>query len=199
MKKTILFAVAFAVFFTGISYAESLLIDDFEGVISGGAQGTVDFGSGNGSSLNVSASTGTKYSGNQSLELKYDAISGGYMWAARGSSLDAAGAGWLIKPEDIEWGGYSKISFYMFGSNSGAMVAFDIKDSGSEIWRFLIEDNFTGWKQIVCEFNKFMARDDWQPQDADNNLELDFPLKSFQFEVLPEAKGTVYFDKVELE
>ncbi len=48
---------------------KSLLIDDFEGEISGGASGTVDFGSGEGSSVEVVASKDIKNQGNQSLKI----------------------------------------------------------------------------------------------------------------------------------
>ncbi|MCX5703664.1 MAG: hypothetical protein NT066_04140, partial [Candidatus Omnitrophica bacterium] len=161
------------IFFCSITvcFAEegSLLLDDFEGAISGGPEGTVDFGAGNGSSVEVSAAREIKQSGDQSLKVAYDAVSGGYMWVARGSGLDAKNANWIVKPEDIKWAEYSNISFYMYGSGSGAQIAFDIKDSGNEIWRFMLEDNFKGFKQIVCPFKEFFARDDWQPDNADKN------------------------------
>lgn len=177
---------------------KSLLLDDFEGAISGGPEGTVDFGAGGGSSVEVSAVTDIKYSGNQSLKIVYDALPGGYMWVARGFDLDAKNANWLIKPQDIQWDKYNAITFYMYGSESGTRVAFDIKDNGNEMWRFMVEDNFKGWKKTICPFNEFFARGDWQPNSADKNAALDFPLKSFQFEPRPEAKGALYFDSVEL-
>ncbi len=177
---------------------EGLLIDDFEGVISGGPEGVVDFGAGGGSSVEVTADTEIKYSGSQSIKVNYDAVAGGYMWVARGFGLDAKNAGWLVKPEDIKWDEYNAFSFYMYGSGNKAQIAFDIKDNGSEVWRYMLEDNFTGWKQITCLFNEFFARDDWQPESADKNANLDFPIQSFQFEPRPEAKGAINFDGVEL-
>ena len=120
------------------------------------------------------------------------------MWVARGFGLDAKNSAWLIKPEAINWKDFSAFSFYMFGSDSKAKIAFDIKDDGNEMWRFIVEDNFTGWKQVVCPFKDFFARGDWQPDNADKNAQMNFPIKSFQFEPRPIAKGTVYFDKVEL-
>lgn len=198
--RRILFLVVFVFFVSGIYAAENkgLLIDDFEGKITGGPEGTVDFGAGNGSSVEVLAATDIKYSGNQSIKVTYDAVSGGYMWIARGFGLDAKNADWLVKPENIKWQDYSAISFYMYGRDSKAKIAFDIKDSGNEMWRFTVEDNFKGWNQIVCPFKEFFARDDWQPDSADKNGVPDFPIKSFQFEPRPEAKGTLYFDDVEL-
>ena len=177
---------------------KSLLIDDFEIAVSNGPDGTVDFGAGNGSSVTVASAADTKYSNKLALKVAYDAVSGGYIYVARGSGLDAKNAGWLVKPEDIKWDEYNAISFYVYGANSKTQIAFDIKDKGGEIWRFMAEDNFSGWKQIICPFNAFSARTDWQPEVADKNGVMDFPLKSYQFEPLPVSKGTLYFDKVEL-
>lgn len=176
----------------------AILIDDFENPVSGGPEGTVDFGAGGGSSLTVKGSSDIKKCGNQSIEVTYDAVPGGYMWIAKGVDLDAKNTAWLIEPGALDWTKFSAISFSMYGSNSGASIAFDVKDNGREIWRFMVEDNFTGWKKIVIPFSEFFVRNDWQPDNADKNNSLDFPLKSFQFEPRPEAKGTVYFDCVEL-
>jgi hypothetical protein len=198
--KSLHLVLIFVFFFALACFAQEkgLLIDDFEGKISGGPEGTVDFGAGGGSSVEVTAATDIKYSGNQSLKVAYDAVSGGYMWVARGFSLDAKNAAWLVKPQDIDWTKFKAISFYMYGSDSQTKIAFDIKDNGNEIWRFMVEDNFKGWKQIICPFNEFFARGDWQPNDADKNAVLNFPIKSFQFEPRPVAKGMVYFDDVQL-
>lgn len=199
MKRFCLFLIF--VLFVVVSYTaqdKSVLIDDFEGIISGGPDGTVDFGAGGGSAVEVAQDTKTKYSGNQSIRVTYDAVPGGYMWVARGFNLDAKNTNWLIKPEDINWEKFNAFAFYMYGSNSGTKIAFDIKDNGFEMWRFMIEDNFKGWKRIICPFDEFFARGDWQPNDADKNATLNFPIKSFQFEPRPEAKGTLYFDDVQL-
>lgn len=177
---------------------KGLLIDDFEIQVSGGPDGTVDFGAGGGSSVEVNQATDIRYSGEQSIKVVYDAVPGGYMWVARGFDLDAKNTAWLVRPEAVDWKKYNTISFYMYGSDSKAKIAFDIKDNGNEMWRFMIEDNFKGWKRMACPFNEFFARGDWQPDNADKNATLDFPLKSFQFEPRPEAKGIVYFDSVEL-
>jgi len=177
---------------------KGLLIDDFEITISAGPDGSVDFGAGGGSSVEVTASTDIRYSAKQSLKVVYNAVAGGYIWIARGFGLDAKNAAWIVRPEDIKWSEYNAVSFYVYGSDSKTRVAFDIKDNGNEMWRYIFEDNFKGWKQIACPFNEFFVRGDWQPEAADKNANLDFPIKSFQFEPLPEAKGTLYLDTVEL-
>ncbi|MDD5097110.1 MAG: carbohydrate binding domain-containing protein [Candidatus Omnitrophica bacterium] len=177
---------------------DDLLLDDFEISVSSGPEGTVDFGAGNGSAVEVTQSTDIKNSGNQSLKVVYDAVAGGYIYVARGTGLDAKNANWTLKPSDVKWENYSALSFYIYGTNSKAKIAFDIKDSGSEIWRFIVEDDFKGWKKVVCSFDKFAVRDDWQPDGADKNGQIDFPIKVCQFEPLPGSKGTLYFDTVEL-
>jgi hypothetical protein len=204
MKITGFLAVSLscALFLTAQAGAEEgkgLLLDDFEGAITGGADGTVDFGAGNGSTLQASAATDIKNKGSQAMKAEYDAVPGGYMWIARGYGLDVKGAAcWLVPPQEINWKDYNAISFYLYGRDSKGNIAFDLKDNGNEMWRFMVEDNFTGWKQIVCPFAQFFSRSDWQPNSADKNDILDFPIKSFQFEPLPESKGVLYFDTVEL-
>lgn len=181
-----------------LAAGNNLLLDDFEISVTGGPEGTVDFGAGNGSSVTVTAAADIKNSGNQALKVVYDAVPGGYIYVSRGSGLDAKNANWTFKPTDIKWEEYSAISFYVYGADSKTKIAFDIKDNGGEIWRFITDDDSKGWKKVVASFDKFAARDDWQPADADKNTRLDFPIKIFQFEPLPESKGTLYFDTVEL-
>ena len=194
----LIFVLFFLLVISSSAEEKGLLIEDFEGTISGGENGTVDFGAGNGSSVEVTADTNIKNSGAQSLKIAYDAVSGGYIWIAKGFGLDVKNSAWLLAPESIDWKKYNAISFYIYGSGSKTKIAFDIKDSGNEMWRFIITDDFKGWKQIICPFNEFFARGDWQPQTADKNAVLDFPVKSFQFEPLAEAKGALYIDTVEL-
>lgn len=199
MKKIVL-AAALLLGITGISLAAegNLLVDDFEIAVSSGPEGTVDFGSGNGSIVKVATDAEVKNTGKQGLKVDFDAVTGGYMYVARGEGLDAHNTGWLVDPDDIKWQDYKAFSFYMYGSGSKGMIAFDLKDNGNEIWRFIVEDNFKGWKQIICNFDQFAARGDWQPQTADNNAVINFPIRSFQFEPLPPLKGTIYFDTMEL-
>ncbi|MDD5108514.1 MAG: carbohydrate binding domain-containing protein [Candidatus Omnitrophica bacterium] len=200
MKKIGFLTTALILLVTGVCLAEgnNLLLDDFEITVSGGTNGTVDFGAGNGSTVMVTAANDIKNSGNQALKVVYDAVPGGYIYVSRGTGLDAKNANWALKPSDIKWEEYKAISFYVYGTDSKAQIAFDIKDSGGEIWRFITADDFKGWKKVVVSFDKFAVRDDWQPNDADKNGQLDFPIKIFQFEPLPGSKGTFYFDTVEL-
>lgn len=200
-KITFLTAVVFLIGLSTAAFPQEneIILDDFEGAISGGELETVDFGSGGGSTVEVSGAKETKYHGEQSLGVKFDAVDGGYMWVARGYDLTAKGAGaWLVEPKDIDFSKYNAVSFYMYGADSKAQVAIDLVDNGFEYWRYLIEDNFTGWKEFAIPFSDFFARGDWQPEKADKNGQLNFPIKAFQFEPRPVAKGTFYFDYVRL-
>lgn len=191
----IIFLVTIGVYALKLA-SRNLILDSFEGKISGA---TVDFGSGGGSQIEVLGSQDIKYHGKQAIRLKYKAISDGYMWLARGYNLDIKGAAqWLIKPQDINWPKYYALSFYMYGSNSGASVAFDIIDSGYEYFRFMVKDDFMGWKQIVCPFEQFFPRGDWQPEKAEKNARLDFPVNAFQFEPRTLGEGILYFDYMHL-
>ena len=175
-----------------------LLIEDFQTEISGGAKGTVDFASGKGSSVNVSAASNPRHSGKQSLKVTFNAVSGGYIYVAKGLFLNASNAGWLIPSGAIDWTRYDAIAFYVYGTNSKAYIAFDLKDRDGELWRIKVHDNFKGWKQLICPFVEFLVRKDWQPDYADKNGTLDFPLRSFQFEPLAPSKGTYYLGEVVL-
>ncbi|HNX81015.1 MAG TPA: carbohydrate binding domain-containing protein [Candidatus Omnitrophota bacterium] len=199
MKK-LLFAFSLVVVCAAWAFAaeKSVQLDDFEGVISGGAEGTVDFGAGNGSAVEVTATPEQAHGGKQSLKVVYDAVSGGYMYIAKGTKLDAKKADWKVKPEDVNWKEFNAISVWVFGADSKETVAIDVKDNGGEIWRSTFVDDFKGWKQIAILFNEFKARDDWQPDSADKNGTLDFPVRSYQFEPLTPGKGVLYFDDVEI-
>ena len=195
--RNLLVSILVLMFFLGCSSSPSeVLIDSFEGEIS---SKTVDFGSSENSTLNVKSDKELKRCGQQSLKLDYELKAGGYMWAARGSQLDTKGAdNWIIKTSEINWSKYKAISLYMYGGDSGAVIAFDLKDNGGELWRFLLDDDFKGWKEIVCPLVEFFPRNDWQPDTADNDEELDFPILSFQFEPRVPGKRIHNFDCIKV-
>lgn len=182
--------------FIGCSAPKVVLLDDFEGQIS---KETADFGSGNGSKVNVAPSLKTIYSGHQALEVDYNSVKGGYMWIARGYNLDVPGAGqWVKKPQQIDWKQYSGVSFYFYGEGNGAQIAFDVKDAQKEILRYMFTDDTKGWRKISCPFSKFVSRTDWQPQGVPVNKTIDYPVMSFQFEVKSPGEGSFCVDKVEV-
>ncbi len=175
---------------------EDIVLDSFEGLIN---KETVDYGVADGSSIKVTADTSNPVCGQQALKVEYDLKPSGYMWIARGYNLDVSGAAkWNYKPEEVSWKRYDAVSVQMYGSNSGGVIAFDLKDRGGELWRFLLDDDFAGWKEIVCPFEHFFPRSDWQPETANNNEILDFPVMSFQFEPRLGGKGSYMFDCVKI-
>jgi hypothetical protein len=203
MKKVVIFIIVLAAL--GASFylvrpyfaPPEVLIDSFEGPLD--AQ-TVDYGASENSQVAVHAYKTLKVCGEQSLKIEYNLKPSGYMWVARGYGLDVAGAGrWEIEPEKIFWKRYNAFSVSMRGRNAGGVIAFDIKDAGGEMWRFLLADDFEGWKEIVCPFEQFFLRGDWQPEDARKDEVLDFPIKSFQFEPRLPGTGVYYFDCVKLK
>jgi hypothetical protein len=133
------------------------------------------------------------------MKIEYDLAPSGYMWIARGYGLDAEGAGcWLQTPQQINWQQFNALSIQVYGANTGGVIALDVKDAGGELWRFLIDDNFTGWQQVKCRFKHFFPRGDWQPQAATVNEKLDFPIQSYQLEPRLPGQGVYYFDCVKL-
>lgn len=175
----------------GEKYSKTLMIDSYDKPL-GNRQ--ADFGSSSGTSIDVGGYIGAKKCGTKSLRIKYNLLEGGYMYCARGYRLDEPGAAWDgPHPEKIDWNGYSGISLQVHGSRRGP-IAFDVKDSGGELHRFLIDDNFYGWKEIYVPFTSFISRTDWQPQNATVNKVLDFPIFSYQFEPKNPGEGEVYFD-----
>jgi len=197
MRNLILAVSLIVIGLSGCSNAPTeVAIDSFEGPIT---KETIDFGAADGSSVKVEGESKIKMCDMQSLKIEYDLKPSGYMWIARGYNLDVKGAGiWLVRPQDIKWRHYNAFSIYMYGANTGSVVAFDIKDTHGEIWRYIIDDDFTGWKEIICPFKDFFPRKDWQPETATKNEIIDFPIMSFQFEPRLPGKGVYYFDCVKV-
>ncbi len=196
MNKAYFIIISGYLLLSACSAPQPFLLDGFEGVLD---KNTVDYGCSDGTRLEVSAAGHEVIEGRQSLKIEYDLKSSGYMWIARGYDLDVAGAAaWTARPENIDWKRYNVFSIWMYGRNSRGVVAFDVKDSGGELWRFFLDDNFSGWKEVIMPFDHFFLRKDWQPETADNNELMDFPLKSYQFEPRVPGKGQYYFDNLRL-
>ncbi len=196
--RVLYFVVGVILVLAGCTKApQEVSLDSFEGELN---PQTVDFGAAEGSTVSVSPDSTLKLCGEQSLKIDYDLKPSGYMWIARGYNLDVAGAAqWLALPEAIAWKHYKALSLSMHGTGAGGVVALDIKDKGGEMWRFLLDDDTAGWKEIVCPFEQFFPRGDWQPDNALKNEVLDFPIMSFQFEPRLAGTGTYYFDCVKLK
>lgn len=192
-----IFAVVIVVYFI-VQYLTSpiLIIDNFEGNIIGGADATVDYGSGSGAKVDIFPAKKPVIHGRQSLKIVYDNSSNGYMWVARGYDLTIKNAAqWRVPPSKIKWNNYDALGFYIYGEASGNDIAVDVIDNGKEYWRYLIKDDTKGWKEVVIPFSDFKARTDWQPDIATRNDAIDFPINAFQLEPKTGA-GTFYIDKV---
>ncbi len=197
MKRNI-FAVVFLMFLSGcvLSPTKPLMLDDFEGKIN---QNTVDFGAGNNSQIDVTVSTDIVNTGKQSLKVAYETVPSGYMWVARGYELDVKGADkWSMAPQKIRWQGYQGFSFYIYSAKKGVMIAFDVKDKDKEMWRKVFTVKKEGWQEIIVPFGELFARTDWQPENAELNGQIDYPIKSYQFEVRTPGEGVIYIDTVKL-
>lgn len=176
-------------------YSQEVPLDSFEGAIN---KKTVDFGSSKDTKIVVTAAKDKKVCGNQSLQIEYDLNPSGYMYCARGYGLNVFGSVWEgPKPPEITWDKFDGISVQVYGSKSGD-IAMDVKDGGGEMWRYLIQDDFNGWKEVFIPFFLFKVREDWQPSTADGNKILDFPIQSFQFEPRKPGPGKVNFDCVKI-
>lgn len=181
----------------GLDEDRLLVIEDFEAAQAAGPGGSVAISSSAGSALEASAEELLAYSGRQSLKMSFTVKPGGYAWLAKDIDLSAANAGWQVA-EEIDWTQYTGIAFHMFGRGTKKTLAFDLQDTGGEIWRCLVKDESRGWSRKVCGFREFFCRTDWQPEDAAKNGRMDFPLLNFRFAPLPPYKGILYIDTVEL-
>lgn len=102
-----------------------------------------------------------------------------------GTWKDPVGAGW------------DAIRFMFLGENSGNQIGVDIPDTGNEFHRYILTDEFDSWTVIEIPFSEFTHREDWQPEDQDDNNTIDWPFKELKWEPISGAQ-TFYIDKVEL-
>lgn len=106
---------------------------------------------------------------------------------------------WKVKPEEVVWENYGALSFRLFGFGHGATIAFDVKDSSGELFRFVVTDDTEGWRQVVCPFDQFVLCVEPQASLVAGNGNLDFPILSFQFKPLSDTRGGFKVDDVTLE
>lgn len=118
--------------------------------------------------------------------------------------IDSALRDWngvVIQPpagQPYDWSRFRALSFWMYGTNSRQMFVVELNDSGEEHFRSpIITDDFTGWKQIVIPFEEFASRDDWQPENAEIDLAITWPLKDFQPFASVGGSGYILIDLVE--
>lgn len=87
-----------------------------------------------------------------------------------------------------DWSAYTHICLFWYGGNSGLSINFRIKTTGSAYRKFIIVDDFTGWKRIVRE----LANGDLADVGA-----VDLSLvEILEFYGEPTAPFTFYIDRV---
>lgn len=99
---------------------------------------------------------------------------------ALGVSYDVSGTfggfGQAFDPTPQDWSGFNSINFWMFGSNSGSSLQFEVFDNRSdpnfdtaERWEIGLLDDFLGWQEISFNFADFVRSTDFQPGGAPND------------------------------
>lgn len=107
---------------------------------------------------------------NTFVEGAFDATAG-----YAGFGLDFAAGGGVQ-----DWSGYTAVSFYLYGANSGQSFQFEIMDNRSdpnsdtaERFDTIFVDDFSGWQKITIPFSAFSRATDYQPGGApDDGLTL---------------------------
>jgi endoglucanase len=142
----------------------TVVLDNFE---SGSIQNWRSF---HGSNSRAAASVVSPgHAGDYALKLDYGIGDGGWAGIERTFATSQ------------DWTLYEKITFAFYGTNSGAMIRFEILDNrapGSggdtaERFEYKFTDTFNGWKTFDLPWNAFTRRSDWQPPGAPNdNLNL---------------------------
>lgn len=109
---------------------------------------------------------------NNVLAVAYD-IGG---WGGVTHAFTDDGTEWISQ----DWTAHNAVSFWFYGSETGAAVQMDIFDNRSgpgdtaERWFYRFNDDFSGWMQITIPFELFERRTDFQPNGApDDGLGLD--------------------------
>ena len=72
----------------------------------------------------------------------------------------------LIPGYPSDWSSYEGVSFWLYGSNTGNGLFFEINENrnpGSttndvEIWTYPFTDDFSGWQQIIIPFDAFTRK-----------------------------------------
>ena len=102
----------------------------------------------------------------------------------------------FVTPQD--WTAFNNFDFWMYGTNSGAPMRFEILDNRaagsttdtSERFVYLFTDNWTGWRHFTLPWSSFTRRSDWQPAGAPNDGFGRTQVWGFNFSVI---SGTTHF------
>jgi beta-glucanase (GH16 family) len=139
----------------------SLMINDFEdGKLPSGKDGNgLDIGfftwTGPGASISI---TTTLQVTNTVLQMDSNVPRGSWGGMTNHFTNEAVDS-WVTQ----DWSTYAAISFWMYGTNSGETMLFEVQDNrnpgsikdDTQIWSYSFPDNFTGWKRFVVMFDEF--------------------------------------------
>ncbi|MBN2005402.1 MAG: family 16 glycosylhydrolase, partial [Anaerolineae bacterium] len=176
------------------------ILDDFESPLSSEYTRWGDFeqNPGTTTAITLTVTTAPTRTGipddNRALRVDYIIAPGGYGGFSRAYTSSK------------DWSARDKITFWMYGTNSGASIYIDLFDNrapGSATdtaERFsyeFITDNFTGWRYFDIPFSAFV-RKSWQPDGApDDGLTLT-EMWGFAFGFMGGVQGHLYLDDVAL-
>jgi beta-glucosidase len=161
--------------------AESILITDFED----SSQELITY-AGPQSKVTAVYSTEQAKSGKQSAKVTHN-------------TKDWAGALVVVPKEKGNWTGMKTYRMWVYGSGSNSKFYVDLEDAQKEQFRYVLTDDFKGWKEIVIPLSDFKWRTDWQAPDAVLNKKFDFPMMTVQFCTANLANCTLYFDDIVID
>jgi hypothetical protein len=122
---------------------------------------------GPGSTVAPTFVTDDVHEGKQALKIDYETAS----WA-----------GTVLSPgkEKGNWTGMTTFKLWVKGGNSGNKFELQLQDAQDELFITRVQDNFTGWKQLVIPLSEFKHRNDYQNPTAKSNEAIDYPLRNIQ-------------------
>ena len=74
----------------------------------------------------------------------------------------------------MDWSTWLGVTFWVYGADSGGVLLFEIQENrnpGSmvndvEVWSYSFQDNFTGWKTVLCPLEQISPQGDWERRPA---------------------------------
>ncbi len=150
---------------SNVCETRSLMINDFEdGNLPSGVDGdglAIGFFTWEGPNATIDITTTLQVT-NTVLQMDSNVPSGSYGGMTHHFTNEAVDS-WVTQ----DWSTYEAISFWVYGTNSGETLLFEVQDNrnpGStvddpQIWSYPFPDAFTGWKQFVVMFDEFNMKD----------------------------------------
>lgn len=112
------------------------------------------------------------------------------------NNADYAGCGFSV-PAKAFTADYSSFNFMVKGTGTYLKYKIILGDAGNESYVFVIEDDSQEWQSLEIPLSDFKRREDYQPANSDNDAELDFPIASFNLEVVDAGTLELWIDAIE--